>query len=273
MQHRIKRYPVRHPLLQRYIFFFWELRIDNAELNHWLIPQKNVNMRFNLSDTPHYLCRADQESRLEDVYFPGLQSHFMNSCLKVSGRIDVLGICFAPDGFFPFLKIPASEFRNQVLGADEIGFRIADSICGQMKETSDTHERLSVLERELLNLLAASKPVPGNFRSIFEALRQPGNFSNINSFCRQYSISLRQTERMYNKYVGLSASTYCALNRFHHSLSQLLNSGYSKLSDLAFDNDFFDQTHFIKEFKRFTGNTPGRFIKNGNSILQIGKFE
>ncbi|MRR23658.1 hypothetical protein EG830_11845 [bacterium] len=125
MEHRIKRYPVRHPLLQRYISFFWELKIDQAELNHWLIPQRNVNMRFNLSDTPHYLRHEDNVSKLETVYFPGLQSRFLNSSLIVSGKVDVIGISFAPDGFHPFLKVPGSEFRDQVLGADEIGLRVA----------------------------------------------------------------------------------------------------------------------------------------------------
>lgn len=272
MQHRIERYPVRHPMLQRYIYFFWELKIDNADLNHWLIPQRNVNMRFNLSDTPHYLINANNASKLEDVYFPGLQSRFLNSSLKVSGKVDVMGICFAPDGFHPFLKIPGTELRDQVLGADEIGLKVADRISEQLKEAPDTATRLVILERELLLLLNASCRPPESFRQIFEALKQPHNFSNINSFCRQYNISLRQVERLYNKYIGLSASAYCALNRFHFSLNQLLRTDYSKLSDLAYDNNFFDQTHFIKEFKRFAGNTPGRFVKNGNSILQIGKL-
>jgi AraC-like DNA-binding protein len=83
---------------------------------------------------------------------------------------------------------------------------------------------------------------------------------------------MRTLERMYNKYVGVSANTYGTLNRFHKSLNQLLYTDYSKLSDLAFDNGYFDQMHFIKEFKRFAGNTPKNFIHQNNSILQIGKL-
>jgi hypothetical protein len=176
MQHRINRYKVSHPLLQRYINFFWELKIDQSELNHWLIPQRNVNMRFNLSDTPHYLRHEDNESRLEDVYFPGLQSRFLNSSLKLSGKVDVMGICFAPDGIYPFLRIPGEEFRDQVLGADEIGLRVANRITGQMREAPDTAARLVILERELLLLLNASSLPPDNFRQIFEALKQPATF-------------------------------------------------------------------------------------------------
>jgi AraC-like DNA-binding protein len=267
---QIKKYPVESLLLKKYIRFFWELRMDHAQLNHKLIPQKNINIRFNLTDTPHYVCRDNQESLLEDVYFPGLQNQFTNAHLKLNGHVNILGICFEPDGVYPFLKIPVSEFKNQILGAEEVGFRIAKQINERLKEAVDIDHKLTILENELLSLLNNSSPVPENFRPMFKALKQE-NSMQITDFCQRHNISLRQLERMYKKYVGLPASSYNTLNRFHNSVNQLL-TGFSKLSDLAYDNDYFDQMHFIKEFKRFTGNTPKAFINQKNSILQIGKL-
>ncbi len=271
MQNPIKRYEVQHPILKNYIRFFWELRMDHAQLNHKLIPQRNINMRFNLSDTPHYVCRDGRENLLEDVYFPGLQNQFTNVHLKLNGNVNVIGVCFKPDGVYPFLKIPVSEFKNQILGAEEIGFKVARKINDRLKEADDITSKLKVLENELILLLDSSCLLPANFRLIFNALKQE-NSIQITDFCKQHNISLRQLERMYAKYVGLSASSYNTLNRFHNSVNQLLNSGYSKLSDLAYDNEYFDQMHFIKEFKRFTGNTPKTFVNQNNSILQIGKL-
>ena len=271
MQNQIKRYRVQSPLLKEYIKFFWELRIDHAQLFHKLIPQRNINIRFNLSDTPHYVCQNNQESIVEDVYFLGLQNQFTNAHLKFNGEVDVIGICFHPDGVYPFLKTPLSEFRNQLLGADEIGFKVARKISSQLKETHKTIDRFKILENELISLLNDSFLIPDNFRLVFNTLKQDNSLP-ITEFCRHSNISIRQLERRYNKYVGLSANSYHTLNRFHGSLNQLLNSDYSKLSDLAYDNEYFDQMHFIKEFKRFTGGTPKNFIKQKNSILQIGKL-
>ena len=266
----IDRYPVQHPLLRKYIRFFWELRIGQAGINHKIIPQRNINLRFNLDDTPHYLYHNGSLTRLEDVYFPGLTDQYRNIYLKLDGRVHVMGICFYPDGFFPFAGIPLSEFRNHVLGAGEIGFRQAQAINMQLRETTGLPSRLAILEAELLKLLDDNL-MPAVFRQIFSTLNQADNPCQIAAFCQKNNIGVRTLERSFNKYVGLSASTYGALSRFHRSMNQLLYSDYSRLSDLAYDNGYFDQMHFIKDFRRFAGDTPKSFINQKNSILQIGK--
>jgi AraC-like DNA-binding protein len=272
MPNEIKRYPVQHPLLKNYIRFFWELRIDYAQLNHKIIPQRNINLRFNLNDTPHYACSDGREQLLEDIYFSGLHDHYRNTNLKLNGKVNVIGVCFFPEGFYPFLKIPVSEFKNQMLGAREIGFKLAKTISERLKEVSDIASRLNILENELVLLLCNGNDTPEKFRHIFNALKQSDNPLQISEFCERNNIGLRTLERMYNKYVGVSASTYGTLNRFHKSLNQLLYEDHSKLSDLAYDNGYFDQMHFIRDFKRFAGNTPKNFVHKKDSILQIGKI-
>jgi AraC-like DNA-binding protein len=272
MQHQIRRYPVQHPLLKKYIRFFWEIHIEQIQLNHKLIPQRNINLRFNLNETHQYACVEGKEQLLEGVYFSGLQDHFKNTSLKLNGKVDMLGICFFPDGFYPFLNIPVSEFKNQLLGAGEIGFRIAGTISGRLKEAPDVAARLNILETELLLLLTRGQQPPENYRQLFNVLKQSDSTIRISEFCKQNNISIRRLERMYNKYVGVSAMTFGTLNRFHNSLNQLLYNDYSKLSDIAYGNGYFDQMHFIKEFKRFAGIIPKGFVHQKDSILQIGKL-
>jgi AraC-like DNA-binding protein len=272
MQNEIKRYPVQHPLLKNFIKFFWELHIENAQLNHKIIPQRNINLRFNLNKTPHSVHSNGIDNLLEDVYFSGLHDHFKNFHLKLNGKVDVLGICFFPDGFYPFFKIPVSEFKNQLLGAREAGLKLAKTITERLKEAQDIYSRLNILENELVLLIINTNQTSENFRQIFNALRQNEYALQISEFCKLNNIGIRNLERLYNKYVGVSANTYGTLNRFHNSLNRLLISDYSKLSDLAYDNGYFDQVHFIKEFKRFAGNTPKSFVHQNDSILQIGKL-
>lgn len=272
MQHEIKKYPVNHPLLKKYIKFFWSFQVDCLQMDHKLIPQRNINLRFNLSETPHFLSTNDKPHFLERVYFSGLQDHFTNHHLKLSGGVDTLGICFYPDGFYPFMNMPVSECKNQILGADEVGLKTLNNIFQKLKESPDIANRLSILEGELVLILNKSMHIPENFRQLFNSIRSCDDSIQLTEFCKQNNISIRTLERMFNKYVGVSANTYNTLNRFHISVNQILYNDYSKLSDLAYDNGYFDQMHFIKDFKRFAGNTPKNFIHQNNSILQIGKI-
>jgi AraC-like DNA-binding protein len=272
MQHEIIKYHVQHPLLKNYIKFFWEFRFDIIEVNHKLIPQRNINLRFNLSETPHILSLNGNDHLLDNVYFPGLQDHFTNAHLKLSGKVHTLGICFFPEGFYPFVKIPVVEFKNQLCGGYEVGLTWIKSTSERLKEAIDVRARLDIIENELVLLLIKNKDSFDRFQKIFKALKQSENSLQIIDFCRQNNIGIRNLERMYNKYVGVPANTFGTLNRFHSSLNRLLYKDFSKLSDLAYDHGYFDQMHFIKDFKRFTGNTPKDFVNKNNSILQIGKL-
>jgi AraC-like DNA-binding protein len=271
MQSKIKKYPVQNPQLKKYIKFFWEIHVEQMQLNHRLIPVRNIDLKFNLSDTPHYECLNGQEHLLEDVYFSGLQDHYRNAHIKLNGKVDVLGVCFLHEGFYPFLKIPVSEFKNQLLGASEVGFKVANTICERLKAAPGVAVRLNILENELAKLLDDSNQTPEYFRQLFNALKQSDYSLQISEFCHRNNICMRTLERMYNKYVGVSAKSYGMLNRFHNSTNQLLYKDYSKLSDIAYGNGYFDQMHFIKEFKRFAGNTPKSFVHQNDSMIHIGK--
>ncbi len=270
-QNKVNRYQVQHPRLRKYIKFFWELRIEHIRLNHKLIPQKNINMRINLSCTHHYVNKENTNKKLDNIYFLGLQNKCTEAHLNVNGDVHIIGISFMPYGFFPFLNVPASEFKNQILGADEIGFNIPKEIRERMKESPDITSRLTILENELLTILNKAHPNLDKFQLIFNALMNE-NPLQINNFCQRNNINIRQLERYFSKYIGLSPNTYATLYRFHRTLNLLLRTTDIKLSDLAYDNTYFDQMHFIKDFKRYTGSTPKDFINKKNSILQIGKL-
>lgn len=229
-------------------------------------------MRFNLCDTPQYLNLDGNDHLLENVFFSGLFDQFKLGQLKMNGKVHVIGVCFFPETFYPFSKIPVSEFKNQMLGVNEVGLRMAKDTIGRLRESPDIYTRLNILENEFIRLMIGAEQMPDNFQQLFRTLSDGNQFFQLSDFCKHHHINIRKIERQFNKYVGLSAKTYLTINRFQNSLNQLLSNNYDKLSDIAFDNGYFDQVHYIKHFKRFAGTTPKKFISQSNSMLQVGKF-
>lgn len=271
--HELIKYPVQHPVLKKYIRFFWSLKAEQMNINHRFIPQRNINLRLNLSETPQYLFLNGRKNLLEKGFFSGMQDHYTNASLISNGIADMMGICFLPFGMYPFLRIPISEFKNQILGTNEIGFKPASEIIFRLTETPVASERVMILEQILLKVLNADDIIHQNLHELFIRLNQGCSDIKLSEFCERNNISPRTLERIYNKYVGIPAKTYITLNRFHKSLNNLLYVRPSKLSNIAYCNGYFDQMHFIREFKRFAGNTPKAFIQQNNSMLQIGRFK
>lgn len=76
---------------------------------------------------------------------------------------------------------------------------------------------------------------------------------------RNLYLTERSFERVFDKYVGISPRLYAKVYRFNQSLQQLNRHSFAKFSDLAFDQGYADQSHFIRQFKTFTGLTPGEY--------------
>ncbi len=273
VENQIKKYQVQSILLRRYIKFFWKIRSENITLQHNIITTRNINVRINLSETQHYLYQNGKKNDLENIFFSGLQDNHLAQKLIVDGDVHMIGICFYPEGFYPFSQTPVSEYKNQLLGAVEAGLKISDSVLERIKEAADTKLQLSILESELLSMLNSRLSDFDNFQTIFNSLKQNSFSQPLNVFCEQNNINQRQLERQFNKYIGVSAKTFALINRFQNGINQLLyKKDYTKISDIAYENGYFDQMHYNRDFKRFTGNTPKAFVQSKKSLLQIAKF-
>ncbi|KAA0989167.1 AraC family transcriptional regulator [Dyadobacter aurulentus] len=81
-------------------------------------------------------------------------------------------------------------------------------------------------------------------------------------------LSERGLERKFQQVIGISPNQFCRIVRFQSSLNQLRENGFDKLSDIAYENQYADQSHFIRSFKEFAGDSPFRFQKRANELVE-----
>ena len=84
----------------------------------------------------------------------------------------------------------------------------------------------------------------------------------MSEFSKSNNINRRQLARKFSSAIGLSPKQLAKTVRIQTTLKILLNKEITSLTDLAYENEYFDQAHFIKEFKEFTGLTPKEFFGN-----------
>jgi AraC-like DNA-binding protein len=174
------------------------------------------------------------------------------------GKNTMLGIRFYPHAAACFLNGQIGQFNNQVADLQHILGKQVRELHARLAEEASWNERIALVEEFLLDQLAA----PGKklnkmevVNDIMKEIRREDFYENITGIASRYGITSRYLQKLFLQYTGLTPKLYTKINRFQNSL-RLVSKKDRSLTSIAYDCGYFDQSHFIREFKYFTGYTP-----------------
>jgi AraC-like DNA-binding protein len=122
-------------------------------------------------------------------------------------------------------------------------------------------QRIALVEQFLLTRLSLFEHRFGKLQmvsSILQDINRGDFFENIHSVAGRYGISSRYLQKLFVSYSGLSPGLFSKIARFQRSL-QLLTQNDLPLTTIAYTCGYYDQSHFIKDFRSFTGAAPSQF--------------
>jgi transcriptional regulator GlxA family with amidase domain len=93
---------------------------------------------------------------------------------------------------------------------------------------------------------------------------------SVTELSKQININHRQLERKFSSAIGLSPKQLSKTIRLQSTLKMLINKKFTSLTALAYEGEYYDQAHFIKDFREFTGLTPKEFY--GNNLKMSSLF-
>jgi len=103
-------------------------------------------------------------------------------------------------------------------------------------------------------------------KTTVDTLLATNGSTSINQILKDDLSKRRQLERNFKKQIGISPKQLGKVLRLQTALKMLLNKDES-LTNIAYESEYFDQAHFIKDFKEFIGTTPKEFLGNANMAL------
>lgn len=264
-QINIKRYPPKAAPLKKLVKFFWVL--ENREpilLDHKILPQNNIDLLFNFLSPMAYEQNGQLFDTPGNIYFQGFSDTY--TVQKQQGPLMTLGVSFFPAGFYPFFGIPVSEFRHHTIGLDALVHGAAADLEDRLRQSGRTAEMVLLLEEFLLDCLFRRKEVDRSALALLNAFHS--SRMDVAGFCREHQVNPRKLERLFNRHVGTSPKRFFRLSRFQSAVNGLMWAGRD-LTTLTYELEYYDQPHFIRDFKSFTGSSPSAFLKEKRSFKQI----
>lgn len=176
-----------------------------------------------------------------------------------STNIGTLLVVFSEIGAAAFFKSPLHEIFSLSLPLDDlIGRSKMEIVVEQLSEVSTDLERLEVIEKFLLSLLRHQiKDIV--VEAAVQVIKHNDGNVMIGSLARQLFVSQSRLEKRFRQVVGASPKKFSSIVRLRRILD--LPKGPRNFTQLGLDNGYYDQAHFIKEFRAMTGETPEKFFK------------
>jgi AraC-like DNA-binding protein len=174
---------------------------------------------------------------------------------------EMLGIRFFPHTAACFFDEPVALFNDQIIDLHDLAGKEVRLLYAKLLETPRPEQRIVLIEDFLLARLSLFKHRFNKLQMVSSVLRdlhREDFFENIHSVAERYGISSRYLQKLFINYSGLSPSLFSKISRFQRSL-QLLHQKDVSLTSIAYQCGYYDQSHFIKDFKSFTGIAPSQF--------------
>jgi AraC-like DNA-binding protein len=185
------------------------------------------------------------------------------------GKFSAMGIYFQPSALKSIFGFNADELTDSCLDMNFVSAQQGLHLSEQLFNTSSVIDRINLLSSFLFcqirkNNARVDKPTQ---YALSQIIQSKGRVS-LRKLWESLGLSERSFERKFKQGVGVSPKLFSRICRFQASLDQLRNNNYDKLSDIAFENDYADQSHFIRAFKEFAGFSPYRFRKQSNEVVE-----
>lgn len=225
------------------------------------LPKTAMSLIFNLEDS--FKLFTDKEfTKYIDYkkhWVAGLQTKPTN--VESYGTSKMLVVQFKTLGAFIFLNDPLHYYTDNYISLDNIFNKEANETWEQLQEAQSLNEKFLFVENFLYRKLLTNKLPNKKLISTIEILLDNRTNLSINEICKQFNISRKHLNNLSKEYAGVSPKMLSSLNRLQTTLKTISSSKSDKLTNVAYELEYFDQAHFNNDFKRFTNIKPTEYVK------------
>jgi AraC-like DNA-binding protein len=184
------------------------------------------------------------------------------------GYARIAGAHLRPQGGFDLLHVPQHRYTDCVVDLRSIDPALANRLNKEVACHEDARAMAAKLAQVLVARVRPEARACAATKAVSIALALKGMIA-VTDLARASDVSTRQLERLFHERVGLSPKQFVRIVRFQEVLRATRAGPDSGWAAVALEHGFYDQAHFINDFKTFVGRTPGEWKINDDSLASI----
>ncbi len=245
--------------LEPFIKCYWTLDLPAEKIaeKQTIVPDGCMEMIFHYGD--HYFQYLDSNKKIQQprCFVFGQITNTLE--IEPSGITGIFSVRFQPNGFLPFTTIPLENMENRAVPLAEIFGQESSHFEKEILESDSTASRILKVEKFLLEKLQTPDLSYRIAKESVEILMKSRGQLSVDELSEQLRLNRRKLERKFSSAIGLSPKQLAKIIRLQSTLKMMDGPHFTSLTNLAYQNGYYDQAHFIKDFKEFTGISPKQF--------------
>lgn len=185
----------------------------------------------------------------------------------IEGKGQVFGIKFRPGAFYPFAKFSVSRFKNQMLPLETVFDVDSKALEETILSWEDAGKMTEIAEQFLRRRLPQHDEKVAVIHRIIDCMMADREVPKVDDIADRLRLNKRTLQRLFHQYVGVSPKWVIKRYRLHEAAEKLASGEVTDWPIIALDLGYFDQAHFIKDFKAIIGKSPAEYAKKINSAV------
>ncbi len=256
-------FQVVHPsrALAPYIQHYWILETNKSDgiIQERVVPTGNIELMFHYRN-PFYSLSQRGESHIQPrSMISGINRSWFD--VSTSGESGALAVTFRPGTAANFFNLPMVELANRSIHLEELIKKEIIFVEEQLAEAFSLQARIQIVEQFLMKRFCPVAACDTNL--IKQGIRLIENHKGqirADKLAQNLFVTPKTLERKFARMVGNTPKQFIKIIRFHHVMTKLTATQPGMLTQHALENGYFDQAHFIRDFKAYSGYTPKELL-------------
>ena len=256
-----ERYTPAYPLCRFVESFIYYRDYDPVHRIDRFLPDGNVNIVVDLTDYPKYIYDNNTLKEIQscrNVWFSGIRNKFIS--IPSGKDSEMFVINFHKGMAYPFVQMPLHELTDSVVDGELVLTYDIMNLREKILEAEMISQKFYTVEQYLLAKFGSKLVINPFVAFAVDAIRhEPGHLS-IKKISDKVGYSQKHLISIFREHVGLTPKSFLKVMRFQKAIDEIASVKQVKWTDVALESGYYDQAHFINDFRDFSGFTPKEYL-------------